>query len=124
MDIELIPEIIIGSVSFQNSKNMHLSNYSNINLINLNFANSRIIPSTSLNLLLYEEQKMNVENDQSPKQSQDQQNVPNSLEQNPNPNLNKQTPEEEKKILNTEEKKSLIFNFHPKKNIFYFYVNT
>ena len=89
MDIELIPEIIIGSVSFQNSKNMHLSNYSNFNLINLNFANSRIIPSTSKNLLLYEEQKMNVENDQSPKQSQDQQNVPNSLGPNPNSNSNK-----------------------------------
>ena len=122
MDIELMPEIMIGSLSTQDSKNMHLSNDSNFNLINLNFANSRIIPSTSPNLLLYEEQKMNVENDQSPKQSQDQQNVPNSLDQNPNPNLNKQTPEEEKKILNNEEKKSLIFNFHPKKNIFSFLV--
>jgi hypothetical protein len=89
MDIELMPEIMIGSLSTQDSKNMHLSNDSNFNLINLNFANSYIIPSTSLNLLLYEEQKMNVENDQSPKQSQDQQNVPNSLGLNPNSNSNK-----------------------------------
>ena len=60
MDIELMPEIMIGSVSIQNSKNMNLSSDSNFNLINLNVADSYIIPSTSLNLLLYEEQKMNV----------------------------------------------------------------
>ena len=87
MDIELMPEIMIGSLSTQDSKNMHSSNDSNFNLINLNFANSHIIPSTSPNLLLYEEQKMNVENDQSLKQSQDQQHVPNFL--GPNPNSNK-----------------------------------
>ena len=47
---------------------------------------------------------MNVENDQSPKLSQDQQHVPNSL--GPNPILiNKQIPEEEKKVLNKVEKK-------------------
>jgi len=68
---------------------MHLSNDSNFNLINLNFANSHIIPSTNPNLILYEEQKMNVENDQSPKQSQDKQHVPSSLGPNPNPNSNK-----------------------------------
>ena len=87
MDIELMPENMIGSLSTQDSKNMHSSNDSNFNLIYLNFANSHVIPSTIQNLLLYEEQKMNVENDQSPKQSQDQQHVPNSL--GPNPNSNK-----------------------------------
>ena len=89
MDIELMPEIMIGLLSTQDSKIMHLSNDSNFNLINLNFSNSHIIPSTNPNLILYEEQKMNVENDQSPKQSQDQQNVPNSLGPNPNSNSNK-----------------------------------
>ena len=99
---------------------MHLSNDSNFNLINLNFANSHIIPSTNPNLILYEEQKMNVENDQSPKQSQDQQNVPNSLDQNPNPNLNKQTPEEEKKILNNEEK-NLWFSIFIQRRIYFIF---
>ncbi len=117
MDIEMMPENMIGSLSTQDSKNMHTSNDSKFNLINSNFANSHIIPSTSPNLLLYEEQKMNVENDQSLKQSQDQEPAPNPLAQN---QINKQIPEEEKKILNKEEKKSLIFNFHPKKNIFHF----
>ena len=61
MDIELMPENMIGSLSTQDSKNMHSSNDSNFNLIYLNFANSHVIPSTIQNLLLYEEQKMNVE---------------------------------------------------------------
>ena len=87
MDIDMMTEIMIGSLSTQDSKNMHSSNDSNFNLMNLNFANSHVIPSTIQNLLLYEEQKMNVENDQSPKLSQDQQHVPNSL--GPNPNSNK-----------------------------------
>ena len=71
MDIEIMNENLIGSLSTQDSKNVHLSNDSNFNLINLNFANSHNIPSTNPNLLLYEEQKMNIENVQSPKQSQD-----------------------------------------------------
>lgn len=54
MDIELMPENMIGSLSIQDSKNMHSSNDSNFNLIYLNFANSHVIPSTSPNLLLYE----------------------------------------------------------------------
>ena len=82
MDKELMPENMIGSLSTQDSKNMHSSNDSNFNLIYLNFANSHVIPSTSPNLLLCE-----CWNDQSPKLSQDQQHVPNSL--GPNPNSNK-----------------------------------
>ena len=61
MDIDMMTEIMIGSLSTQDSKNMHSSNDSNFNLIYLNFANSHVIPSTIQNLLLYEEQKMNVE---------------------------------------------------------------
>ena len=57
MDIEMMPDNMIGSLSTQDSKNMHSSNDSNFNLINLNFANSHIIPNISPNLLLYEEQK-------------------------------------------------------------------
>ena len=67
MDKELMPENMIGSLSTQDSKNMHSSNDSNFNLMNLNFANSHVIPSIIQYLLLNEEQKMNVENDQSPK---------------------------------------------------------
>jgi len=115
MDIEFQPENMIGSLSTQDSKNMHTSNDSNFNLINSNFANSHIIPSTSPNLLLYEEQKMNVENDQSPKESQDQEPAPNPLAQNQiQDQINKQTPEEEKKILNKEEKKIFDFQFSSK----------
>ena len=54
MDIDMMTEIMIGSLSTQDSKNMHSSNDSNFNLMNLNFANSHVIPSTSPNLLLYE----------------------------------------------------------------------
>ena len=57
MNIELMPEIMIGSLSTQDSKNMHLSNDSNFNLINLNFANSHVIPSTIQNLLLLKSKK-------------------------------------------------------------------
>jgi hypothetical protein len=87
MDKELMPENMIGSLSTQDSKNMHSTNDSNFNLMNLNFANSHVIPSIIQYLLLNEEQKMNVENDQSPKLSQDQQHVPNFL--GPIPNSNK-----------------------------------
>ena len=54
MDIDMMTEIMIGSLSTQDSKNMHSSNDSNFNLMNLNFANSHVIPSTIQNLLLYE----------------------------------------------------------------------
>ncbi len=43
MDKELMPENMIGSLSTQDSKNMHSSNDSNFNLMNLNFANSHVI---------------------------------------------------------------------------------
>ena len=57
MDIDMMTEIMIGSLSTQDSKNMHLSNDSNFNLINLNFANSHDIPSTIQNLLLLKSKK-------------------------------------------------------------------
>ena len=57
MDKELMPENMIGSLSTQDSKNMHPSNDSNFNLMNLNFANSHDIPSTIQNLLLLKSKK-------------------------------------------------------------------
>ena len=57
MDIDMMTEIMIGSLSTQDSKNMHPSNDSNFNLMNLNFANSHVIPSTIQNLLLLKSKK-------------------------------------------------------------------
>ena len=57
MDIDMMTEIMIGSLSTQDSKNMHSSNDSNFNLMNLNFANSHDIPSTIQNLLLLKSKK-------------------------------------------------------------------
>ena len=118
MDIEMMPENMIGSISTQDSKNMHLSNDSNFNLINLNFANSHIIPSTNPNMLLYEEQKMDIENDQCPEKSKDQEPVQNPLAQPPIPNpINQQLPEEGKNLVNNDKKK--IFDFQFSSNVEY-----
>ena len=108
MDIEIMNENLIGSLSTQDSKNVHLSNDSNFNLINLNFANSHNIPSTNPNLLLYEEQKMNIENVQSPKQSQDKEPNQDALEQLPISNhIEKQLTEEGNNMITNDEKKNL-----------------
>ena len=116
MDIEIMNENLIGSLSTQDSKNVHLSNDSNFNLINLNFANSHNIPSTNPNLLLYEEQKMNIENDQSPKQSQDKEPNPDALEQLPISNhIENQLAEEKNNMITNDEKKIFDFQFSSKK---------
>ena len=108
-------ENMIGSLSTQDSKNVHLSNDSNFNLINLNFANSHNIPSTNPNLLLYEEQKMNIENVQSPKQSQDKEPNQDALEQLPISNhIEKQLTEEGNNMITNDEKKIFDFQFSSK----------
>lgn len=115
MHIEIMNENLIGSLSTQDSKNVHLSNDSNFNLINLNFANSHSIPSTNPNLLLYEEQKMNIENDQSPKQSQDKEPNPDALEQLPISNhYENQLAEEKNNMITNDEKKIFDFQFSSK----------
>ena len=115
MDIEIMNENLIGSLSTQDSKNVHLSNDSNFNLINLNFANSHNIPSTNPNLLLYEEQKMNIENVQSPKQSQDKEPNQDALEQLPISNhIEKQLTEEGNNMITNDEKKIFDFQFSSK----------
>ena len=86
MDIDMMTENMIGSLSTQDSKNMHSSNDSNFNLMNLNFADASYTKHHPKFTSLWRA-KNECWNDQSPKLSQDQQHVPNSL--GPNPNSNK-----------------------------------
>ena len=108
---EMMIENMIGSQSTQDSKNVHLSNDSNFNLNKLNCASSHIIPNTDPKLLLYQDQKMDEETNQSPVEETAKIGLINIPVPNP---IMEQLAEERSAMLKQKEKKILDFNFSSK----------
>jgi len=112
---EFIPENMIGSLSTQDSQNNQSLNSLNINLKNLNCANSHIISNSNKNIFSLEEQKIPEENNPPMEEEiipnpKTQDPIPPPIVQIPVPNpIMKQLAEERKEMMKHKEEN--IFNF-------------